>query len=138
MTEHLTRKRALNILKRWNTEMTVSALSAAERLSDRFNPNGRYIRAHGKLSDPRRAGYAIIDTVMNLRLLFWAGRFTGAKSYYDIGRDTAETIAREYIRGDGSWYQDVWFDPETGDVVKKDTHQETGLSSGEILYLQAA
>lgn len=121
MTEHLTRKRALNILKRWNTEMTVSALSAAERLSD-----------------PRRAGYAIIDTVMNLRLLFWACRFTGAKSYYDIGRDTAETIAREYIRGDGSWYQDVWFDPETGDVVNKDTHQETGLSSGEILYLQAA
>jgi len=106
-----------------NTEMTTPALSAAERLSDRFNPKGRYIRAHGELSDPERAGYAIIDTVMNLRLLFRAYRFTGERSYYDIGRDTAETIGREYIRDDGSSYQVVWFDPKTGEVVKKDTLQ---------------
>jgi unsaturated chondroitin disaccharide hydrolase len=60
---------------------------------------------------------------MNLRLLFWAYSFTGEKSFYDIGRDTAETIAREYIRDDGSSYQVVWFDPETGEVAKKDTLQ---------------
>jgi unsaturated chondroitin disaccharide hydrolase len=106
-----------------DTEMTAAALYASERLCARYNPNGRFIRAHGELSDPERAGYAIIDTVMNLRLLFWAYSFTGEKSFYDIGRDTAETIAREYIRDDGSSYQVVWFDPETGEVAKKDTLQ---------------
>ena len=106
-----------------NTEMTAAALSAAERLSARFNPKGCYIRAHGELSDPKRAGYTIIDTVMNLRLLFWAHRFTGEIGFYDIGRNTAETIAREYTRADGSSYQVVWFDPGTGEVIKKDTLQ---------------
>jgi unsaturated chondroitin disaccharide hydrolase len=106
-----------------NTEMAAAAHSAAERLSDRYNPKGSYIRAHGELSDPERAGYAIIDTIMNLRLLFWAYRFTGEESFYDIARNTAETIAREYIRDDGSSYQVVWFDSETGEVVKKDTLQ---------------
>jgi len=106
-----------------NTEITGAALSAAERLAERFNPRGRFIRAHGGLSDSTRAGYAIIDTVMNLRLLFWAHRFTGDECFYDIGRETAETIGREYIRDDGSSFQVVWFDPETGEVLKKDTLQ---------------
>lgn len=104
-------------------EMIPAALAAAERLAARFNPKGRYIRAHGALSDPDRAGYAIIDTTMNLRLLFWAHRLSGEGRYYDIGRETAATIAREYIRDDGSSWQVVWFDPDTGTVERKDTLQ---------------
>src|SRR5690606_37132502 len=48
-------------------------LAAANYLAGRFNPVGRYIRAwNGDL-----AGWAIIDCMMNLSLLFWASRVTG-------------------------------------------------------------
>lgn len=110
-------------------EMTGAALAAAERLSERFNPKGRYIRAHGALSDPERAGYAIIDTIMNLRLLFWAHRASGEGRYYEVARETALTIAREYIRDDGSSWQVVWFDPATGKVDRKGTLQGYGDDS---------
>lgn len=103
--------------------MIEPALAAARRLADRFNPAGRFIRAHGALSDPDRAGYAIIDTIMNLRLLFWAHGVTGKQRFYDIAVATAHTIAREYIRPDGSSYQVVWFDPVTGAVERKATLQ---------------
>lgn len=103
--------------------MLEPALAAARRLADRFNSAGRFIRTHGAPSDPERAGYAIIDTVMNLRLLFWAHGLTGEQRFYDIAVATADTIAREYVRQDGSTWQVVWFDPATGAVERKATLQ---------------
>jgi unsaturated chondroitin disaccharide hydrolase len=103
--------------------MVEPALAAARRLADRFNPAGRFIRAHGALAEPDRAGYAIIDTIMNLRLLFWAHGLTGEARLREIAVATADTIAAEYVRPDGSTCQVVWFDPATGAVVRKATHQ---------------
>ncbi len=103
--------------------MVEPALAAARRLADRFNPAGHFIRAHGDLSDPRQAGFAIIDTVMNLRLLFWAHGLTGEQNLYDIAVATANTIAREYVRPDSSSCQVVWFNPVTGAVERKATLQ---------------
>lgn len=100
-----------------------AALAAARRLAARFNPRGRFIRAHGALEAPERAGYAIIDTAMNLRLLFWAHRRTGDPVFDMVARQTAATIRDEYVREDGSTCQVVWFDPATGDVLRKDTLQ---------------
>ncbi len=110
-------------------DMLASALSAARRLANRFNPHGRFIRAHGEMRDPKRAGYAIIDTIMNLRLLFWANRWANDRTLFDIARETALTIGREYVRGDGSSYQVVWFDPATGKVERKETLQGYGTAS---------
>jgi unsaturated chondroitin disaccharide hydrolase len=104
-------------------EMIPAALAAARRLAVRFNPAGRFIRAHGALADPERAGYAIIDTIMNLRLLFWAHELTGEDHFYGVARETALTISREYVRPDGSSYQVVWFDPASGAVERKATLQ---------------
>jgi unsaturated chondroitin disaccharide hydrolase len=104
-------------------EMVPAALSAAERLADRFNPHGRFIQAHGDLTDSEWAGYAIIDTLMNLRLLFWAYTLTEERRFFDVARDTARTIMQEYLREDGSSYQVVWFDPDTGEVERKGTLQ---------------
>ncbi len=103
--------------------MIEPALAAARRLADRFNPAGGFIRAHGALSDPERAGYAIIDTVMNLRLLFWAHGLTGEQRLREIAIAAANTLAVEYVRPDGSTYQVVWFNPITGAVERKATHQ---------------
>lgn len=110
-------------------EMVPAALAAARRLAARFNPAGRFIRAHGALDDPERAGYAIVDTAMNLRLLFWAHKITGEAHFYEVGREAARTIVREFVRSDGSTYQVVWFDPQTGAVKDKGTLQGHNAAS---------
>ncbi len=112
-----------------NNEMVPAALAAARRLAARFNPAGRFIQAHGALGDPERAGYAIVDTAMNLRLLFWAYELTGEALFYDVGWQTALTITREFVREDGSTYQVVWFDPHTGAVKEKGTLQGYNAAS---------
>ena len=114
---------ALENLLTGDEEMVSAALAAARRLGDRFNTHGRFIRAHGALTDPHRAGYAIIDTIMNLRLLFWAHEQTGERRIFDIAQETASTIATQYVREDWSTYQVVWFDPTNGKVEKRETLQ---------------
>ncbi|HUW14265.1 MAG TPA: glycoside hydrolase family 88 protein [Anaerolineae bacterium] len=118
-----------------DNEVVPEALAAAGRLADRFNPAGCFIRAHGALDDPERAGYAIIDTAMNLHLLFWAHALTGEERFYRVAHETASTIAREYVRSDGSTYQVVWFNPATGAVEQKGTLQgccpESSWSRGQ-------
>ncbi|MCF7804884.1 MAG: glycoside hydrolase family 88 protein, partial [Candidatus Marinimicrobia bacterium] len=61
-----------------------AGIQAAEMLAKRFNENGEFIRAWGKLGTPEKAGWMIIDTMMNLELLFWAAEETGNWEYYDI------------------------------------------------------
>ena len=54
------------------------ALQAAAILSRRFNARGEFIQAWGALDAPTELrGRTIMDTMMNLDLLFWAGKETG-------------------------------------------------------------
>jgi unsaturated chondroitin disaccharide hydrolase len=58
--------------------LKVPALQAARTLALRFNPKGQYIQAWGPLNSiPGQRGRAIIDTMMNLNLLFWASKESG-------------------------------------------------------------
>lgn len=88
------------------------ALQAAESLLTRYRRHGQYIRAW----DHGRDGRAIIDTIMNLSLLFWADQS-------EIAITVADTILREHVRSDGSTYHVVDFDPATGRVIQRGTHQ---------------
>ena len=85
-------------------------LHAATLLAGRFNPTG-FIRAWPQ---PDRAGYAIIDCMMNLNLLYWASKKTGDPRFEAIARIHADTTIREFIREDGSSNHIVIFDPKTG------------------------
>ncbi len=100
-------------------EMLPHALAAAERLSARYLPGGSYIPAHGPAHGPQ-AGFAIIDTMMNLPLLLWAARRTGRNTFEDVAIETARTIAREHVRPDGSSCQVLWLDPATGRTLRRD------------------
>ena len=100
-------------------ELLPAAIAAARRLARRFIPSARYIPAHGPLDGPR-AGFAIIDTVMNLRLLLWAAQRTGDTGLGDVARETADTIAREHVRTNGSSCQVLWFDPGSGRVLRRE------------------
>ena len=93
-------------------------LHAATLLAGRYNPNG-FIRAW----DQDRAGWAIIDCMMNLCLLYWASRRTGDPRFALIASRHADTTLREFVRADGSCYHIVVFDPLTGVAQKKPAGQ---------------
>ncbi len=87
-------------------------LVAASHLAGRFNINGRFIRAWNQ---PARTGWAIIDCLMNMPLLYWASEQTGDPRFKQIAEAHTLTAARHFIREDGSVRHVVCFDPETGD-----------------------
>ncbi len=104
------------------------ALQAAAILSRRFNPRGQFIQAWGALdAAPELRGRTIMDTMMNLDLLFWAGQETGDSRYTDLAAAHARTTLAHHLRTDGSTSHVCDFDPETGAFIKQDTHQ--GLSA---------
>lgn len=99
------------------------ALVAADSLTKRFNPRGKFIRAWGPLDSPVNAGRAIVDTMMNLDLLFWASEETSDDRFADIARRHATTTAAHHVRDDGSTAHVFDFDPATGAPIGQNTHQ---------------
>ncbi|MBN1778375.1 MAG: glycoside hydrolase family 88 protein [Clostridiales bacterium] len=94
-------------------------LHAATILAGRFNLAGGYIRAWNE----DKAGWAIIDSMMNLSLLFWASRETKDPRYDQIAVRHADTALREFVREDGSCNHIVIFDPNTGEALRKPAGQ---------------
>ncbi|MDO4293918.1 MAG: glycoside hydrolase family 88 protein [Eubacteriales bacterium] len=106
-------------------------LLAAANLAGRYNSLGRYIRAWNGMPTPERdcRGWAIIDCMMNLPLLYWAGEELADPRFTQIARNHADTAMRCFIRGDGSANHIVEFDLETGEMVKSYGGQGYGEGS---------
>jgi unsaturated chondroitin disaccharide hydrolase len=95
------------------------ALLVANLLMGRFNANGNYIRAWNPWYEGEdNAGWAIIDCLMNLPLLFWATEVTGDPRYSIVAKKHGETVLENFIRKDGSVHHIIRFDPETGERVE--------------------
>lgn len=104
------------------------SLAAAEALSRRYNPAGRFIQAWNKWTQPNGAiidnrGRIIVDCMENLALLYWAAQESGEARYADIATDHAHTTARYIVREDGSTYHTYFFDPASGAPLRGETHQ---------------
>jgi unsaturated chondroitin disaccharide hydrolase len=99
------------------------ALRAAAELGQRYRPRGRYIQAWGSVGDAEEGGRAIVDTMMNLPLLFWASEQTGDVHYGQVARAHAETSRRTLLRPDGAAYHTFFFDQESGEPAGPRTHQ---------------
>ena len=104
---------------RWDT------LHAANLLLGRLNPAG-FIRAWNGDS---QMGYAIIDCMMNLSLLYWAGRETGDPRFAHAANIHADTTLREFLRPDGSVSHIIEFDPRPGARVRELPGQGYALGS---------
>ncbi len=100
------------------------AMQAANLLAGRYNPLG-FIRAWNE----DRAGWAIIDCMMNLSLLFWASERSGDPRFRMIAARHADTAMKHFVRPDGSCEHIVIFDPETMQVVDKPGGQGYGPGS---------
>ena len=88
-------------------------LFAAEMLAARFNPNG-FIRAW---NGEGREGWAIVDCMMNLPLLYWASEMTNDPRFRLIAMKHADTAMEHFVRDDGSVKHIVVFDPMTGEEI---------------------
>ena len=108
-----------------DAQARADALHAASLLMGRFNPKG-FIRAW---NEPERAGYAIIDCMMNLSLLHWATEVTGDPRFAHVARIHADTVLKEFLRPDGSVCHIVEFDPATGARVREHAGQGYGLGT---------
>lgn len=98
-------------------------LMAASQLASRFNLKGRYIRAWHDTQEVNRAGWSIIDTMMNLPLLYWASETTNDPRFRHIAAAHAETVLKHFMRPDGSSYHILRFDPESGELLGADAGQ---------------
>lgn len=97
-------------------------IQSAKTLATRFNPKTGVIRSWDHNTD-KWINPVIIDNMMNLELLFEATELTGDSSFYKIAVSHANTTIKHHFRPDYSSYHVIDYDPNTGAVLKKNTHQ---------------
>ena len=103
-------------------------LTGAQSLSTRFNTAVGCIKSWdhgvGKFTFP-----VIIDNMMNLELMFWAARHGPAERYRDLSIRHADTTIQNHFRADNSSFHVVDYDPASGKVLQRITHQGTADDS---------
>ncbi len=109
-------------------------IQSAKTLSARFNPVVGCIRSWDHNTD--KWDYpVIIDNMMNLELLLWAAKETGNENFKEIAIKHAQTTIKNHFRDDYSSYHVIDYNPETGEVENKHTHQgfahESAWSRGQ-------
>lgn len=97
-------------------------LQAARTLCTRFSPKVGCIRSWDHNADKWKFP-VIIDNMMNLEMLFEAYQLTGDKSFYDIAVSHANVTMKNHFRDDYSSFHVVDYDPVTGTVRSRVTHQ---------------
>ncbi len=109
-------------------------VTAAKTLITRYNPQVGAIRSWDHHEHLWKYP-VIIDNMMNLEMLFEVTRLTGDSMYHHIADQHARTTLENHFREDNSSYHVIDFNPESGDVTKKNTHQglnhESAWSRGQ-------
>ena len=118
-----------------------AALIAAYSLSRRFRYRGSFIQSMGADGNHEPQNYRfIVDTMMNLPLLFWAAEETGDQTYKDKAMRHLRTTLKYLVREDGSTYHHFLMDHATGGPIRgltlQGAHDESFWSRGQawIIY----
>ncbi|MDS0300331.1 glycoside hydrolase family 88 protein [Halogeometricum sp. S1BR25-6] len=103
------------------------AVTAADHLTDRFWDAPGLLQAWGDPDSPEADewvhGRMIVDTMMNLPLLFWASEATGEDAYAAIAETHARTNAEHIVRPDGSTFHTFKCDATSGEPLGGETAQ---------------
>src|SRR5262245_19833130 len=102
------------------------AIRAADVLAARYWPAARIVQAWGPLDDPGERGRFIIDSAMNMPLLFFAAAEAARPELREIAVNHLDQCARLLIRPNGSTAHTCFVDVETGRQLLVRTEQ--GLS----------
>ncbi|MBD3943084.1 glycoside hydrolase family 88 protein [Microbacterium sp. NEAU-LLC] len=100
-----------------------ASLLAADHLMRRFLEPAGIIQAWGDLSDPAQRGRTIIDSLMNMPLLTWAGEQTGEPRFDDVVRRHTAQLREHILRADDSTFHTFYWDAETGEPLRGGTEQ---------------
>ncbi|MDR2008074.1 MAG: glycoside hydrolase family 88 protein [Alphaproteobacteria bacterium] len=113
-----------------NNERSLNrAMHAATLLAGRFNPVGHFIRAWNKpFNGGDTTGYLIIDSMMNLPLLYWASKQTQDPRFEFIAAAHANTVKTKMLRENGSLAHIGNFDAYTGELIETPAGQ--GYAAG--------
>ena len=95
---------------------------AAAKLAKRFSPVVGCTMSWNWVDRPEDFP-VIIDNMMNLELLMWAGREFGVDSLTSIARTHANTTIKNHFRSDYTTYHGVVYNPVTGAIKQKRTFQ---------------
>lgn len=105
-----------------NENAYYSSMEAAKQLTTRFQKNGGFIQAWGKKGDDSNYRL-IIDALLNIPLLYWAGNEGHKQSYIEMAESHYKNALDTVIREDGSTFHTYFFDKETGKPLHGATHQ---------------
>lgn len=97
-------------------------IESAYTLTTRFDEKTGCIRSWDHNTDKWQYP-VIIDNMMNLELLMWAFHETNDSLFLNISLSHADKTLENHFRADYSSFHVVDYDPETGEVVQKNTHQ---------------
>jgi unsaturated chondroitin disaccharide hydrolase len=105
-------------------------VQGAQSLASRYSPVVGCVRSWswGSWESPTKFT-VVIDTMMNLRILFWAARNGGSSDLYDKAISHVYKTIKNHVRADGSTYHVVVYYPDTGEVNYKTTLQGYSVDS---------
>ena len=95
-------------------------LMAASVLAGRYNPEGKYIRAwNPECVEPEEdcTGWIIVDSMMNIPLLYWASEELKDKRFYYLAKNHADTVLKNLVREDGSSGHIAALNPDNGQLT---------------------
>jgi len=104
-------------------------VQTARSLMTRFNPTAGVLQSWAPSEALDRKFPVIIDNMMNLELLFKATELTGDSTFFQAAVSHADRTLKEHFHENGSAWHVVDYDPETGEVRKRETHQGAGDQS---------
>lgn len=96
---------------------------ARQVIVDGARTMARRLQAGGYLSTWVDPGSTFIDIMMNLGLLFRGAEYSGDETLREVALTHCRTTRRYLMRGDGSTAHEGWFDTETGEFLRAETHQ---------------
>lgn len=99
-------------------------LHAAHLLAGRYNPRGKFIRSWNR----DRSGWVIIDSMLNVPLLYWAGETLNDPRFRFVAEDHVDTVMNNIVRPDGAVHHIGVFNPNNGELLETPGGQ--GFESG--------
>lgn len=107
-----------------------TALKAADELAKRFHIETGCIDAWGNETYQylKRPVKLIVDTMMNLPLLWWAWSETKHNYYIDVAKAHIKMVKKYLLREDGTVAHQYHFDRSTGEMIEE--HNSCGYSNG--------
>jgi unsaturated chondroitin disaccharide hydrolase len=106
-----------------STESFITVLKgAADKLLERYQTKGQFLQAWGSLNNEKEYRL-IIDSLINLPLLFDVWRLSGEEKYYKKAVKHYHQVCNHIFRQDYSTFHTYYFNHKNGEPLLGATHQ---------------